>query len=184
MNRLTNIKPFSYFLLYLGMIILSLMTFLIWRKLVPNDLIQFGIIFIVFASFGGYLFWIYILLNGFSRLDSMNNLKNDLNRFKYLVPLALAIYTLLIFTLMHYSDRDNIHILLLVNILLGSILTYIIFETVIILTRKFKFYDNETSPNLWDYFVTMFLLCFYPFGLMIMHSNIRRILKENKILEK
>ncbi len=80
-------------------------------------------------------------------------------------------------------DTENNDIPLVFSILIAPILTYALFETAITLTKKFKYYDKNTQPNLWDYFVTIFMLSFYPFGLLMMHSHLRLILKVHYIID-
>ena len=42
----------------------------------------------------------------------------------------------------------------------------------------------KPEPNLWDYFVTLFTLTFYPFGIIMMHSHLQLILKDQRIDNK
>ena len=166
--------------MYFGMIALSLLIFVLWVRLVPDFLILFGFLFVVLASLGGYLLWIYILIVGFKQLDIKNNNENDFKKSEVLILAILSIsLTLIIFL---YLDNDRSSILFIISILMSSTLTILLFMIVKVLTRKFKFYDKKTKPNLWDYFITMFSLSFFPFGILMLHSHIRLILKDQKIL--
>jgi hypothetical protein len=162
--------------------ILSVLSFVVWAKLVPETLIPFGFIFIVVGFIGGYLFWIYLILTGFKNIDLKKGLENNLKKTRILLITILLAYLVFVITFMLDLDKENDTIPIIISILLAPILTYSFFEIVITLTRKFKYYDKKSQPNLWDYFVTVFTLSFYPFGLLMMHSHLRLILRDYRII--
>lgn len=164
------------------MIALSVLIFILWARLVSDSLIPFGFFFVFLASVGGYFLWIYILLVGFKQLDIKNNNENDFKKAKVFIVVSLLISLTLIVFLFLYRDKENSGILFIINILMSTTLIFLFFETVTILTKKFKLYDKKTKPNLWDYFITMFLLSFFPFGILMLHSHLRLILKEQRII--
>jgi hypothetical protein len=168
--------------MYVGMIALSVLIFILWARLVPESIITFGFLFVVLASMGGYLLWIYILLVGFKHLDIKNNIENDFKKSQVLIISILSIFSTLIIFLFLYLDKESTGIFFIINILMSTTLTYLLFEMVTVLTKKFKFYDKKTKPNLWDYFITMFSLSFFPFGILMLHSHLRLILKEHRML--
>ena len=182
MNKLLQIKPAKYLLIHFAIMILSVLSFIVWSRLVPETLISFGFIFIVIGFVGGYLFWINLILTGFKNMDLKNGLENDMKRTRILLLTILLGYLVFVITLMLDLDKENNDITLIISILLAPILTYSFFEIVITMTKKFKYYDKKSQPNLWDYFVTVFTLSFYPFGLLMMHSHLRLILREQKII--
>ena len=67
-------------------------------------------------------------------------------------------------------------------LILGAFLTYLFIEILIVLTKKNKYYAKGTTPNVWDYMVTLALLAFFPWGLLIIHSHMRLLLIDHKIL--
>lgn len=168
--------------MYFGMIALSVLIFILWARLVPESIITFGFLFVVLASMGGYLLWIYILLVGFKHLDIKNNIENDFKKSQVLIVSILSIFSTLIIFLFLYLDKESSGIFFIINILMSTTLTYLLFEMVTVLTKKFKFYDKKTKPNLWDYFITMFSLSFFPFGILMLHSHLRLILKEHRMI--
>jgi len=182
MDRLLQIKPSRYLLMYFGMIALSILIFILWARLVPDSVIPFGFLFVVLASLGGYFLWIYILLVGFNQLDIKNNKENDFKKSQALIVSTLLISLTLIVFLFLYLDKENAGIFFIISILMSTTLTFLFFETARVLTKKFKFYDKRTKPNLWDYFITMFSLSFFPFGILMLHSHLRLILKDQRML--
>jgi hypothetical protein len=165
-------------LMYFGMIALSILMFILWARLVPDSLILFGFLFVVLASLGGYFLWIYILLVGFNKLDIKNNYKNDFKKSQALLIATLLIFFTLIVFIFLYLDKEKSGLFFILSILMSTTLPFLFFETVSVLTKKFKFYDKKTRPNLWDYFITMFSLSFFPFGILMLHSHLRLILKD------
>lgn len=178
MNKLLQIKPSSYLLMYLATIALSILIFIIWARLVPEPLIQFGLLLIVLAFLGGYILWIYLLLLGFNQLDVKYKNKNDLKKSQILIVAALLISLTFCVFLFLYHDKENDGIFFTTSILISTTLTFLFFEIVTILSKKFKYYDKKSKPNLWDYFITMCALCFFPFGILMLHSHLRLILKD------
>jgi hypothetical protein len=164
--------------MYFGMIALSILMFILWARLVPDSLILFGFLFVVLASLGGYFLWIYILLVGFNKLDIKNNYKNDFKKSQALLIATLLIFFTLIVFIFLYLDKEKSGLFFILSILMSTTLPFLFFETVSVLTKKFKFYDKKTRPNLWDYFITMFSLSFFPFGILMLHSHLRLILKD------
>ncbi len=182
MNKLLQIKPAKYLLIHFAIMILSVLSFVAWVKLVPERLASFGFIFILIGFVGGYLFWIYLIFTGFRKIDLKTGRENNLKKMRILLLTILIVYLVFveIFLFNFYNEKNTIQIL--ISILLAPIMTYSFFEIVITLTKKFKYYDKKSQPNLWDYFVTVFTLSFYPFGLLMMHSHLRLILKKQKII--
>lgn len=184
MNKLLQIKPAKYLLIHFAIMILSVLSFGVWAKLVPEAMISFGFAFVIIGFIGGYLFWIYLILSGFKNIDLKNGLESNLKKIKILLTTVLLSYLVFVVTFMLDFGKENNTIPLLINILIAPILTYSFFEIVVTLTKKFRYYDKKSQPNLWDYFVILFTLSFYPFGLLMMHSHLRLILRDHRIIEK
>jgi len=76
--------------------------------------------------------------------------------------------------------------------LIGMTLNFLIGVTGMILIT-FLFYKisddyiyltKNRTANLFDYFTMMFYFCLFFFGLTMLHSHVRLLLKDNNILEK
>jgi hypothetical protein len=183
MNKLLYIKPIKFFLIHIAAIALSISIFIAWGQLVPETLISFGFGFVIIGIIGGYQFWIYLLFKGFDIVDSKNGLESNLKKSKIHLIAILAGYLVFVLVFMLDFAQEDYVVPMIISIFIGAILTISFFHIIIQLTKKFKFYDKKPQPNLLDYFVTLFTLTFYPFGLLMMHSHLQLILKDQKIIE-
>lgn len=142
----------------------------------------YGILIVLIGFVGYYFFWIYSIGYGFILLDK----KNGIN-FKGKIFLVLIISLIVLLTMRMFLDfiflvRDSSHIPVYLNVIFTIIILYCLLNIVIKLTDRFKHYDKKGEPIFFDYVVTFFLLCFFPFGLLIMQSHLRLFLKENQII--
>lgn len=183
MEKLLQLKPAIYLLIHFIIMIFSFFIFVVWTKLVPETSISLGFIIVAIGLVGGYLFWIYLILSGFNIIDLKNGLESNLNKAIIHLMIVFLGYLIIFVILVLYINKEIKIIPTLISILLASVLTYSLFEIVIILTRKFKYYDKKSKPNLLDYFVTLFSLSFYPFGIIMMHSHLRLIIREQGIID-
>jgi hypothetical protein len=183
MNKLLYIRPIKFFLIHIAAIALSISIFIAWGQLVPDTLISFGFVFVIIGIIGGFQFWIYLLFKGFNIVDSKNGLESNLKKSKIHLIAILAGYIIFVLVFMLDFAQEDFVVPMLISIFIGAILTLSFFHIVIQLTKKFKFYDNKPQPNLWDYFITLFTLTFYPFGIVMLHSHLQLILKEQKIIK-
>lgn len=76
------------------------------------------------------------------------------------------------------SETRNIENQSIIGILFSVIMWFSLVHIIIKLTKCFKYHEKQSNPNLWDYFGTLFTLGFGPFGLLIMHSHLQLILKD------
>lgn len=160
---------------------LSISIFIVWGQVVPEYLISFGFAFVIIGIIGGYLFWIFLILKGFDIIDLKNGMRSNLKQSKLHLLAILAAYLVFVLVFMLEFAQEDYVVPMIISIFIGAILIYSFFYVIIQMTKKFKYYENKPEPNLWDYFVTIFTLSFYPFGLLMMHSHLRLILKDQKI---
>ena len=182
MNKLLLIKPGKLLLIYFALIIISLLLFIAWGTIVPENLISYGFNLVALAFIGGYQFWLYIILYGFKTIDKKNGITNNLRITTIsLITILISIVAMMAISIVDLGERFK-DIPNLIGILISPILTLAFFQVIIKLTKGFKFYDKNTKPNLWDYFGTFFTLGFGPFGLLMMHSHLRLIMKDQNML--
>lgn len=181
MNKLLYIKPIKIFLMHIAAIAISIGIFISWTELVPDSIKPIGFTFVILGIIGGYQFWIYLLFKGFDTIDSQNGIKSNLRKSKLHLQAILVAYVLVVLILNLDYDKVDYFLPQLINFLLGITLMFSFFYVARELTKKFKFYENKPDPNLWDYFVTLFTLTFYPFGIIMMHSHLQLILKDQRI---
>ena len=184
MNKLLQIKPAIYLLIHISGIILSILISIIWSKIVPESIEVLGVTFTIIGTIGGYLFWIFLILAGFQNIDLKNGLDGNLKKSIVLLSSILIINVMLVIIFLLESSDEKESISNLIVILSSGFLTYAFFEITIILTKKVRFYDGKTQPGIWNYFVTLLTLSIYPFGLLMLHSHLSLILKNQKIIEK
>lgn len=182
MNRLLRIKPSRYLLMYFGLIVISLFLFAQWSNIVPKPLIIYGLFFVVLILVIGYLFWIYLILYGFNHLDNKNNISNEFKKTQGLILALLLTICLHLFMFFKSPPSvDNSGLTTLAYFFTSISIIYCYFKIVGVLTIKFNFYDKKPKPTLQNYFVTFFLLQFFPFGILMMHSHLRLILADNSV---
>ena len=169
--------------MHIAAIAISIGIFISWIELVPDSIIPIGFAFVILGIIGGYQFWIYLLFKGFDTIDSQNDIKSNLRKSKLHLIAILVAYVLVVLILNLDYDKVDYFLPMSINFLLGITLMFSFFYVARELTKKFKFYENKPEPNLWDYFVTLFTLTFYPFGIIMMHSHLQLILKDHNIVE-
>ncbi|GET23324.1 hypothetical protein [Prolixibacter denitrificans] len=182
MDKLLQIKPGKLLLLYFAIIFISILLFIAWGTIVPEKLISFGFTLVVLSCIGGYLFWIYLILYGFKTIDNKNGIDNNLKTS--IITLLTILLSFIAFTVINMIDfgEKNKDIPTLISLIISPILTMAFIHIITKLTKGFKFYDKNSKPNLWDYFGIIFTLGFGPLGLLMMHSHLRLILKDQYML--
>jgi hypothetical protein len=181
MNKLLYIKPIKFFLIHIAAIALSISIFIAWGELMPESLIAFGFSFVVIGIIGGYQFWIYLLLKGFDTIDKKNGFESNLKKSKLHVMAILVSYVVFVLVFNLDFAQEDYFVPMIISLLIGTIMMVSFYYIVKEVTRKFKFYDNKPEPNLLDYFVTLFTLSFYPFGIIMLHSHLQLILRDQQI---
>ena len=183
MKKILQIKPGKLLLLYFAISFISILLFVAWGLLVPDKLISIGFTFIILGSVGGYLFWLYLILYGFKTIDNENGIENNLKTsIIALVTILLSLITFIAIFVIDLGDKNK-DITTLISFIISPIITFAFIHIIIKLTKSFKFYDKNSQPNIWDYFGTLFTLGFGPLGLLMMHSHLRLILKDQYMLK-
>lgn len=182
MSKLLQIKPGKLLLMYFGIIFISILLFIAWETIVPEKLISFGFTLIVLGCIGGYLFWIYLILYGFKTIDNKNGIDNNLKTsIITLVTILLSFIAFIVIFIIDFGEKNK-DFTTLISMIISPILMIGFIHIIIKLTKSFKFYDKNSRPNMWDYFGIIFTLGFGPFGLLMMHSHLRMIMKDQYIL--
>ncbi|MCK9400102.1 MAG: hypothetical protein M0Q51_08945 [Bacteroidales bacterium] len=179
MKRLIYTNPFIILLLEIGVIAVSLILFYGCKLVLPIENIKYCLIIVIALFLAGYFFWIYLIALGFHILSA----KNDKDyRFKNFIIVLIILYIIAILSYsssIYFISKSMDQILGLISILTGLISFFCLMYIIVYLTNNFKFFDKKNEPRFWDYFISMFLISFFPFGLMIMHDHLRLIMKEN-----
>ncbi len=179
MKRLITSNPFLILLLEIVLVAVAVLLFVGCISVFQIENTKYCLIIIVALFLAGYFFWINLIAMGFHILAT--NSKKD-SKFKKFQLALITQYTIVIlsFSLTIYFETNTFDQILVVVSILFSLLSFFCLGYIIVhLTNNFKFFDKKGEPRFWDYFVSMFLLSFFPFGLMIMHDHLRLIMKEN-----
>ena len=159
---------------------LSILLFKAWTLIFPNEFFLFGISIILIGILGSYFFWLFIIGFGLNELFTKYGKNKGFRNYKIVLILSfVGIFISTIGSILYLKEFEK-QPPELISLALGLLSLYCTIHIVGHLTTDFKKLDKGTEPKLWDYLVTMFLICFFPFGLMIMHAHLR-LLQKDKI---
>ena len=178
MKKLIEINSFLILLLFVGVVSISILLFRVWTLVVPGGHFLFGISIILVGFFGSYFFWLFIIGYGLNKLFPKYESNKGFRNYK--VVLITACLTILISYIgsIIYLQEFGKQPPEFVTLPLGLLSFYCLIHIIGHLTNDFKSLDKGTEPVFWDYIATMFLICFFPFGLIIMHSHMRLLQKD------
>ena len=178
MRNLTKMNSFLVLLLFTVVIILSFFLFKVWILILPENYKAIGLTIIFSGILGSYFLWLYIIGLGLNNMfkDQIN--EKEFKIFKVVIITAFVTTFLSVCSIFIFQIAFELKLQAIVNIPLGIIFMYCFIRIVGHLTIDFKYLDKGMEPKSWDFLITMFLICFIPFGLMIMHSHMRLIQKD------
>ena len=183
MTKILNYKPYTFLLSFLVVFAISILLFKLWVDFSNEQFKSYGFIIILIGCLAFYFFWIYTLSYGFNMLEKKAWDNGKVNKIGIVILTAFVVSVVGYALFFYFLFELNQELPEYINIPFSLIILYCFLHIVIYLTKNYSFYDKRKSPGIFDYFVTMFLLCFLPFGLLIMHSHLRLILKEKYIIE-
>ncbi len=183
MKKLTELNSFLFLLVFIGVVAISILLFKVWTLFVPREYILFGISIVLVGFWGSYFFWLYIIGYGLNQLFQKYGSNKGFNRYRIVLITAcitaLINYIGSISYLVEFEKQPPEYF----TLPLALISLYCIIHIVVHLTNDFKSLDKGTQPVFWDYVITIFLIFFFPFGLMILHSHMK-LLKRDKLKVK
>jgi hypothetical protein len=183
MKILLKIRPFVFLVGFAGLLPILIIIFKIWANFIPATLRPYGFSIFLVGFISYYFLWIYVIGYGFNELDKKTD--NDLGINKFGILIIITFLSVLFINLMNFylliiqSNQTLIYL----NIPFTLISMYCFIQIIIQLTKHFRLYDEKEEPRIIDYIVTMFLLSFFPFGLIIMHAHLRLFLKEKLLIK-
>jgi hypothetical protein len=183
MKLLLKIRPVVFLIGLAGLLPVLILIFKIWASFIPVSLRPYGFLIFLVGFMSYYFLWIYLIGYGFNELDKKTDNKLGINKFGILI--IITFLSVLFINLMNFYlliSQSN-HTLIYLNIAFTLISMYCFLQIIIQLTKHFRLYDEKEEPRIIDYFVTMFLLSFFPFGLIIMHAHLRLFLKEKLLIK-
>ncbi|WP_088656266.1 hypothetical protein [Geofilum rhodophaeum] len=184
MIKLINFKPRAFLFMTIGLI--PMLFLIVW--LLANLIGPEGANFNAMLFFGGFVGFHLLWINTIGLSLNLVNIKtgHSSNRKKsnILFIVLFSIYSLrMIITLPYFESIEPIFGVTL-NILIGVsgifLITYLFYK----ISDDYISLTKNRNPNLIDYFIMLFHFGFFLVGLMILHSHVRLILKDNDILRE
>lgn len=180
MKKFTELNSFLFLLLFVGVVAISILLFKVWTLFVPGEYTLFGISIVLVGFLGSYFFWLYTIGYGLNQLFQKYGSNKRFNTYRIIIITAclstLISYIGSIFYLVEFKKQPSGYL----TLPWALISLYCIIYIVVHLTNDFKSLEKGTQPVFWDYVVTLFLINFFPFGMMILHSHMK-LLKRDKI---
>lgn len=182
MRKILAIKPIVLFLLFIVLLFVTIRVaiFIINIEFEKNIFYVVHISVIIFIAY--FFFWIYVLGCGFNELDKKTGNDLQIKKFKLFVVSAFFSITIILLINTDFIFNEQKKVPEYISNLLSLIFFYFYMLIIIKLTKNYKFYETKEIPRIFDYFATMFLLSLFPFGLLIMHSHLRLLLKDRNII--
>ncbi len=181
MKKILSLRPIFIFLGFLGLLFIIIFLIIISPISDSETAVFYIVVISVIYFLAYYFFWIYIIGYGFKELDKKTGNDIQTRRFRTISISAFLSIILSIAINIYFAFIEKRLPPEYMNTLLYLIFSFCYMYIVIKLTNNFKFYDKKETPKIFDYIVTMFLLNLFPFGLLIMHSHLRLLLKERNI---
>jgi len=178
MKKLLRIRPVFFLLGFLTLLFLIVLSIINSASSDSETIVYYFIAVSVIFFFAYCFFWIYIIGYGFKELDKKTGNDIQIKRFRTITILAFLSIILSISLDIYFVFIEKRLPPEYMNTLLNLIFLFYYMYIVIKLTNNFKFYDKKETPRIFDYIITMFLLNFFPFGLLIMNSKLRLLWKE------
>jgi hypothetical protein len=154
--------------------------FKLWVSIVPEEIKQYGLILIIIAAFGIFFHWLFIIGLGLNNSENTNTKNKEFRKYKnwllYLFLILSISNSYFIIYLVKYNNPAPI----IIQIISSVFSIYLISRIIKYLTEEFKYFDKGIKPNLSDYIIMFFQMFFFPFGLIILHSHMRLILKKSE----
>jgi hypothetical protein len=140
---------------------------------------------LIFGSFiGFYLIWINTIYLSLDLIIIKKKNPSGRKSNKTLFIILFSIYIIrMTISLPHFESIESI-IGLTFNILVGVVGIILVAYLFYKISDDYIFLTKNRTANLFDYFIMVFHFSFFLVGLMILHSHVRLLLKENDIIKK
>jgi len=184
MIKLINIKPIVFLFMTIGLI--PILFFIVW--LLANIIGPEGANFNALLLFGGfigfYLLWINTIYMSLDLVKIKNGLSSSRKKNMILFIVLFSVYLLRMIISLPYFESIESLIGMTLNILIGVagiiLITYLFYK----ISDDYISLTKYRTANLFDYFIMIFHFSFFLVGLMILHSHVRLLLKDNNILKE
>ncbi len=182
MKQFIKYKPITLFLITIGLIPILCLIASLFSYILGVKGANFCTLLIVGGVIGFHLTWINTIFLSLDLINVKNSMPSYREKTQIIFIVLLSIYLLKMIVSLPYFESIELKIGMVLNILIrvvGIILvTYLFYkisDTYILLTK------NRTA-NIWDYFIMLFYFCFLPFGLIMLHSHVKILMKDHNIV--
>lgn len=184
MIKLIKIKPIIFLLVTIGLIpILFFITWLLAYSIGPE-----GATFSALLLFGGligfYLLWINTICMSLNLINVKHGISSSIKKNNILLGILFSAYLLRMIISLPYLESIDSLIGMPLNILIGviGIISYTLLFYKI--SDDYTFLTKSKNANLVDYFIMTFYFSFFLIGLLILHSQVRQLLKDSNIIDE
>jgi len=184
MIKLIKIKPRVFLFMTIGLI--PILFFIVWSlvKIIGPEGAKFNALLFFGGFIGFYLLWINTIFLSLDLINIKNGFSSSRKKNKILFIILFSIYLLRMITALPYFASIESLIGMTLNILIGVVgillITYLFYK----ISDSFISLTKNRTSNLFDYFIMIFHFSFFLVGLMLLHSHVRLLLKDNNIIEK
>lgn len=184
MIKLIKYKPRTFLFMTIGLIPILFLIVWLLANLIGSEGANFNAMLFFGGFIGFYFIWINTIYLSLDLVNVKNGLSSKRKKNKILFIILFSIYTLrMLITLPYFESIESV-IGLTLNILIGVagifLITYLFYK----ISDDYITLTKNRNPNLIDYFIMIFHFSFFLLGLMILHSHVRLLLKDNNIIEE
>lgn len=166
--------------------LIPILFFIVWllAKIIGPEGANFNALLFFGGFIGFYLLWINTIFLSLDLISIKYGFSSSRKKNKILFIILFSIYFLRMIISLPYFESIESLIGMALNILIGVagifLITYLFYE----ISDNYIFLIKNRTANLFDYFIMIFYFSFFLVGIMILHSPIRLLLKDNNILEE
>jgi len=181
--KIIQTKP-SYFLIgFIGLIPILFLTVAGISKLFGQNGISFALLIFFGGFFGYFMFWLLIINNGLDYLNAKHGIPSKIKKNKRLIIVLISSFAIRLFIALPPLKTTEGLFVNGMNIALGLLGLFSLIYLVHNITEDYVFHVKGRVPNIFDYFIVLFHLGFYPIGLLMLHSHVRLLMRDENIID-
>ncbi len=184
MTELIKYRPRVFLFMTLGLIPILFMTVWLSANIIGTDAANFNALLFFGGFIGFYLMWINTIYLSLDLINVKNGFSSKRKRNRILFIVLASIYLLrMIITFPLFESIESL-IGVTLYLLIGVVVLILSTQLFYKISDDYIFLTKNRTPNLFDYFIMIFHFSFFLVGLMILHSHVRLLLRDNNLIEK
>ncbi|MFC2138308.1 hypothetical protein ACFLTE_09045 [Bacteroidota bacterium] len=148
---------------------------------ISGEMKMLSFFLVVVGFFGLFLFWIYLIGYGYNEIDKKFGTTQIIKKFGIVLIITFFVFNIGSFLDLYYLFYTGEQLPDYINIITGLIFLCCFLYIVVKLT-DYRLYDKKEDTRIIDHILTMIMICIFPFGLLLMHAHLRKILKDNNLI--